>query len=57
MQTKTNKKCPKCNRHLYTSLMSPDEIVYSCLYCNFKKVIKIKGLVNVDYNIFQERSK
>lgn len=55
MQIKSNKKCPKCNRNLYTSLMSPDAVRYSCLYCDFEKVVKIKGLVNIDYHIFQER--
>ena len=44
MQIKSNKKCPKCNRKLYTSLMSPDEVRYSCLHCDFEKVVKIKGL-------------
>lgn len=44
MQIKSNENCPECNRRLYTSLMSPDEVCYSCLYCNFKKIIKIKGL-------------
>lgn len=55
MQEKSNKKCPKCNRHLYISITGLDEAKYSCLHCDFEKVVKIKNLVNVDYGIFQER--